>query len=98
MACMRVAKDPGSIGAMGSMRREATGDRFDLLIADVHMPRRTGLGPTTRIRHETGHRVTSILVLTIHPSPDVRATGKAAGAEVWMRGPSRPSSCCGQAD
>jgi len=59
-------------------------ESFDLVIADVQMPRMDGLELTRRIRAGTRHEGLPIMLVTSLASPDDIAGGAAAGADEYL--------------
>ena len=53
---------------------------FDLVIADLNMPRLDGLGLVRAIRKSGAHRSVPVVILTTEGDPAKKADAKAAGA------------------
>ncbi len=60
--------------------RLARESSFDLILADVNMPRMNGVALVRALRNEVAYRHTPILMLTTESGTDLKREGKAAGA------------------
>ena len=63
---------------------------FDLVLADLNMPKMDGIELIRALRAETNYRVTPILMLTTESDLAKRREGKAAGATGWIVKPFFP--------
>lgn len=70
--------------------RLARESAFDLILADVNMPRMDGVALVRALRSEAAYRYTPILMLTTESSADRKRDGKAAGATGWIVKPFDP--------
>jgi two-component system chemotaxis response regulator CheY len=70
--------------------RLARDSSFDLILADVNMPRMNGVALVRALRSEAGYRHTPILMLTTESGADLKREGKAAGATGWIVKPFDP--------
>ncbi len=79
--------------ALGMIRnRAAEGNGFDMVITDVNMPVMDGLSMIRELRQDGRFENLPILVLTSMGSDEVRAEGKAAGANGWVVKPVKPAT------
>jgi two-component system chemotaxis response regulator CheY len=63
---------------------------FDLVLADLNMPRMNGVELIRALRAEATYRTVPILMLTTESSTDRKREGKAAGATGWIVKPFDP--------
>lgn len=68
----------------------AKGQKIDLVVTDVNMPRMDGITLTRSLRGLPEFKFTPILILTTEAGPDMKAKGKEAGATGWMVKPFSP--------
>jgi len=68
----------------------AKAEPFDLVLADVNMPRMDGISMVREIRKLPGFSGVPILVLTTESNPEKKQEGKAAGATGWLVKPFDP--------
>lgn len=68
----------------------AKADRFDLVLADVNMPRMDGIAMVRQMRGVAGYTGVPILVLTTESDPEKKQEGRAAGATGWLVKPFDP--------
>ena len=68
----------------------AKGRKFDLVLADVNMPRMNGITLVAHLRTLPGYRLTPLLLLTTESSQQSKQLGKQAGATGWMIKPFHP--------
>ncbi len=68
----------------------ARASSFDLVLADLNMPRMDGVALVRALRAEATYRTTPILMLTTESSPERKREGKAAGATGWIVKPFDP--------
>ena len=80
-----VAED--GIGALAMVRRES----FDLVVADLNMPKLDGVGLVRLIREHQAHQNLPVLMLTSSQSTAQRQSSRSAGATGWMVKPFEPS-------
>jgi two-component system, chemotaxis family, chemotaxis protein CheY len=63
---------------------------FDLVLTDQNMPRMDGLSLIRALRKLTNYQRVPILMLTTESSDDMKAKGRAAGANGWLVKPFDP--------
>jgi two-component system chemotaxis response regulator CheY len=63
---------------------------FDLVLTDQNMPRMDGLTLIRSLRATTNYQRVPILMLTTESSDDMKAKGRAAGANGWLVKPFDP--------
>jgi two-component system chemotaxis response regulator CheY len=63
---------------------------FDLVLTDQNMPRMDGLGLIRALRALSTYEKVPILMLTTESSDDMKAKGRAAGANGWLVKPFDP--------
>jgi len=63
---------------------------FDLVLTDQNMPGMDGLALIRSLRTTPGYQVTPILMLTTEASTEMKAKGRAAGANGWLVKPFDP--------
>jgi two-component system chemotaxis response regulator CheY len=68
----------------------AASRKLDLVITDVNMPNMDGITLVQRLRAQSAHRFTPILVLTTEAGQDFKQRGKEAGATGWIVKPFSP--------
>lgn len=61
-----------------------------VVVADINMPRMTGLEMLTRIKGDQAKASLPIVMLTTEGKPDMIAQAKQAGAKGWMVKPFKP--------
>ncbi|WP_018988464.1 response regulator [Aromatoleum toluclasticum] len=66
--------------------------RFDLVVADVNMPGRSGIELVKALRELPGYKFTPILMLTTESDAALKQAGKAAGATGWLVKPFDPDT------
>jgi two-component system chemotaxis sensor kinase CheA len=59
-------------------------NRFDLVVADIDMPRLNGFGLTERIRQDESHTATPVILVTSLDSPEHKARGIEVGADAYI--------------
>lgn len=64
-------------------------ERFDLIVADVNMPKMDGLELTRRIRGTDGYLVTPVILVSTEAEAGDRINGLRAGANVYVVKPVR---------
>lgn len=62
----------------------------DLVITDINMPKMDGVTLVKRLRAQSQHRSTPILILTTEGGDEKKAAGRAAGATGWIVKPFVP--------
>jgi two-component system chemotaxis response regulator CheY len=68
----------------------ARDEHFDLVLADLNMPKMNGIELIRALRAEANYRMTPILMLTTESDLAKRREGKAAGATGWIVKPFFP--------
>ena len=76
----------------------ARGERFDLVLADLHMPNMNGIELIRALRAEDQYRSTPIFMLTTESNLAKRREGKAAGATGWIMKPFFPDQLVASLD
>ncbi len=69
---------------------KAKSQPFDLVLTDQNMPRMDGLSLIKELRKLPNHQKTPILMLTTESSDEMKAKGRAAGANGWLVKPFDP--------
>tara|TARA_R110000850_G_scaffold154656_5_gene278327 strand:+ start:56286 stop:56612 length:327 start_codon:yes stop_codon:yes gene_type:complete len=69
---------------------KAQGKQFNLVLADVNMPRMDGIQLIRSLRELPDYKYTPMLMLTTESTADRKAEGKAAGATGWLVKPFDP--------
>jgi len=70
----------------------ARAGQFDLVLADLNMPRMDGIQLIKELRADARYRLTPILMLTTDWSEEKKREGKMAGATGWIVKPFGPDS------
>ena len=70
--------------------KQAQNHKFDLVIADVNMPEMNGIDLIRALRGILSYKFIPILMLTTESSDEMKAKGKAAGANGWLVKPFDP--------
>lgn len=60
------------------------GQKVDLFLTDLNMPRMDGIQLTRSLRAAAAHRFTPIVLLTTESQQEKKIEGKAAGATGWI--------------
>ncbi len=68
----------------------AKGQKFDLVLTDVNMPRMDGITLARELRSLPNFKFTPILMLTTEAGLNKKQEGKAAGATGWIVKPFNP--------
>ena len=68
----------------------AKGQKFDLVLSDVNMPKMDGISLTRELRALPNFKFTPILILTTEAGLSKKSEGKAAGATGWIVKPFNP--------
>ena len=66
------------------------GERPDVIITDINMPRMDGFGVIEGVRADPNHRATPILVLTTESDAGKKERARSAGATGWIVKPFNP--------
>ncbi|HEU4590929.1 MAG TPA: response regulator [Steroidobacteraceae bacterium] len=69
----------------------ARGNKVDLVISDVNMPRMDGIRLVHELRALPAYRLTPLLLLTTESSLERKQEGKRAGATGWIVKPFNPA-------
>lgn len=69
---------------------KAKAQAFDLVLTDQNMPRMDGLTLIRALRAISSYQKVPILMLTTESSDDMKAKGRAAGANGWLVKPFDP--------
>nr|MBV6631148.1 response regulator [Oceanococcus sp. HetDA_MAG_MS8] len=64
--------------------------QFDLVLADVNMPRMDGISLVKKLRELPAFKFTPILMLTTEAGSDKKTEGRSAGATGWIVKPFNP--------
>lgn len=67
-------------------------EKFDLVLADVNMPKMDGISLIRALRGLPDYQYTPLLMLTTESSMERKSEGKAAGATGWIVKPFDPES------
>jgi len=70
---------------------KAQGQVFDLVLTDQNMPRMDGLTLIRSLRAMESYRRVPILILSTESGDDMKAQGRAAGANGWLVKPFDPA-------
>ena len=73
---------------------KARGQHFDLVLTDQNMPQLDGLGLIRALRGLPAYQQVPILMLTTESGDDMKAKGRAAGANGWLVKPFDPERLC----
>jgi len=68
----------------------ARGANFDLVLADINMPRMDGISLVRALRGLPQYKGVPILILTTESNPEKKLEGKSAGATGWLVKPFDP--------
>jgi two-component system, chemotaxis family, chemotaxis protein CheY len=85
-AGMEVEQAKDGVDALEMARKGA----FDVVLADLNMPRMDGIQLIRELRADARYRLTPILMLTTESSEQKRREGKVAGATGWIVKPFEP--------
>jgi len=66
------------------------GNRADVIITDINMPRLDGFGFIEHVRRDQAHRAVPILVLTTESDTEKKTRARNAGATGWIVKPFHP--------
>lgn len=67
-----------------------SGAQIDMLITDLNMPNMDGLELIKKVREDSQHRFTPIVMLTTESSEEKKKAGREAGASGWIVKPFKP--------
>ena len=70
--------------------KRLTGQKINLVISDVNMPRMDGFAFVTALKQRPEYRFVPVIMLTTETDPAKKQSGKAAGAKAWMVKPFKP--------
>lgn len=70
--------------------RKISGAQVDMLITDLNMPNMDGLELIKKVREDSQHRFTPIVMLTTESSEEKKKAGREAGASGWIVKPFKP--------
>jgi two-component system chemotaxis response regulator CheY len=66
------------------------GEKVDMMITDLNMPKLDGIGLIKEVRKRPDYRFVPIVMLTTESAGDKKVEGKAAGASGWIVKPFKP--------
>jgi len=69
---------------------KAKKQNFDLILTDQNMPHMDGITMIRNLRNMTGYQSVPILILTTESGDEMKARGRAAGANGWLVKPFDP--------
>lgn len=69
---------------------KAQSGSFDLVLADVNMPRMDGISLVRKLRELPAYKFTPVLMLTTEAGGDKKTEGRSAGATGWIVKPFNP--------
>ena len=64
--------------------------RVNLIVSDVNMPRMDGIAFVRKLKENTRHKFTPVIMLTTEGQDAKKEEGRAAGARAWMVKPFNP--------
>ncbi|WP_420426242.1 response regulator [Algiphilus sp.] len=70
----------------------AENEKFDLVLADVNMPKMDGISLIRKLRELSDYQYTPLLMLTTESSMERKTEGKEAGATGWIVKPFEPDN------
>jgi len=73
-----------------ALAKLASAPAVDMLITDLNMPNMDGLELIRKIREDSKHRFTPIVMLTTESSEEKKKAGREAGASGWIVKPFKP--------
>ncbi len=73
-----------------ALAKLASAPAVDMLITDLNMPNMDGLELIQKIREDSKHRFTPIVMLTTESSEEKKRAGREAGASGWIVKPFKP--------
>lgn len=73
-----------------ALTKLASAPAVDMLITDLNMPKMDGLELIQKIREDSKHRFTPIVMLTTESSEEKKRAGREAGASGWIVKPFKP--------
>lgn len=81
-----------AVDGVDALERASKHDDVALVLTDQNMPNMDGLTLTRNLRARPEYARTPILMLTTESSPEMKASGKAAGLTGWMVKPFDPKT------
>ena len=66
------------------------GQKINLIISDVNMPRMDGITLVKEVKKLPSHKITPICMLTTEAGQEMMNEGKMAGAKAWLVKPFQP--------
>ena len=69
---------------------KAKKQKFDLVLTDQNMPKMDGITMIRNLRNVVNYHKTPILILTTESGDEMKARGRAAGANGWLVKPFDP--------
>ncbi|MGB1556506.1 MAG: response regulator [Oceanococcaceae bacterium] len=69
---------------------KAQSGEYDLVLADVNMPRMDGISLVRKLRELPKYKFTPVLMLTTEAGTDKKGEGRSAGATGWIVKPFNP--------
>ena len=73
-----------------ALAKLASAQAVDMLITDLNMPNMDGLELIQKVREDSKHRFTPIVMLTPESSEEKKRAGREAGASGWIVKPFKP--------
>ncbi len=73
-----------------ALAKLASAQAVDMLITDLNMPNMDGLELIQKVRQDSKHRFTPIVMLTTESSEEKKRAGREAGASGWIVKPFKP--------
>ena len=73
-----------------ALAKLASAQAVDMLITDLNMPKMDGLELIQKVRQDSKHRFTPIVMLTTESSEEKKRAGREAGASGWIVKPFKP--------
>ena len=70
--------------------KRLTGQKINLVISDVNMPRMGGFDFVKALKQRQEYRFTPVIMLTTESDESKKELGKAAGAKAWVVKPFKP--------
>jgi two-component system, chemotaxis family, chemotaxis protein CheY len=79
-----------AIDGVDAMSKLAAGEKVDMLITDLNMPKMDGIELIRSVRKDPANRFIPIIMLTTEAQESKRQEGKSAGASGWIVKPFKP--------